>query len=455
MVRAAGVGVVVLAMVVCCTPAANGAALDVPTVWYDITRPYHYDEQHRFQAGWNRGVTARVRGQDVMSLSDGRVSFAGRVARTGVISVRRVDPHYGPLIYTYVGVEPGVRVGQRVSAGMPIAVPYAGPMHLGVRSATVRWRYLPLRGNAVQPALIHHRVVHHDPVEQLTRPVRGPAAYVEMVARSLERIVSGEVMRLGHAVTMTHPLHRFGSSDAVHTSQGQLQRPDMFGAGSRANDLLHGWRQVSVASTSVRGRRMATVDLPRDRNAHDSQLHVPVREAMMLQRVSVATVATHRGVAGLGTTGMDVHKGERVTRPQVDGAAHTTHIARSNAHRSPRAGWGVGHDQFPAGSNPAHMVGSHVPGKRSFIRSSMISAAVVLILMLCVRLLRRARRSRGRNEDRSLAVVEQFVPAGLLSEMVASPVPRPGIRASMRRRGSDWVDQEQEVLVDQLRRHTV
>ncbi|TDD67693.1 murein hydrolase activator EnvC family protein, partial [Actinomadura rubrisoli] len=71
----------------------------------------------------HRGVDLSARpGQPVYAAGSGLVSYAGRLAGRGVVTIT-----HGPLRTTYLPVRPSVRVGGRVASGSRIGVLEGGP----------------------------------------------------------------------------------------------------------------------------------------------------------------------------------------------------------------------------------------------------------------------------------------------------------------------------------------
>lgn len=91
-------------------------------------------------AAGHRGVDlAAPRGSPVRAVAAGRVSFAGRVAGRGVVSVELAGTGRPPLRTTYEPVRPSVREGRRVRAGQRVGTVEGsahcsgGCLHWGVR----------------------------------------------------------------------------------------------------------------------------------------------------------------------------------------------------------------------------------------------------------------------------------------------------------------------------------
>ncbi|WP_314177473.1 M23 family metallopeptidase [Streptomyces winkii] len=89
-------------------------------------------------AAGHRGVDlAAPRGAPVRAVADGRVSFAGRVAGRGVVSVELSRTGRPPLRATYEPVRPSVRRGERVRAGQRVGTVADGPFHC--RGPCLHW----------------------------------------------------------------------------------------------------------------------------------------------------------------------------------------------------------------------------------------------------------------------------------------------------------------------------
>ncbi|MGH3310150.1 MAG: murein hydrolase activator EnvC family protein, partial [Streptomyces sp.] len=92
-------------------------------------------------AAGHRGVDLAARpGRPVRAVADGRVSFAGRVAGRGVLSIELSGTGEPPLRTTYEPVRPSVRKGEKVRAGETVATLAdegfhcgGGCLHWGVR----------------------------------------------------------------------------------------------------------------------------------------------------------------------------------------------------------------------------------------------------------------------------------------------------------------------------------
>ncbi|GAA0447096.1 M23 family metallopeptidase [Streptomyces olivaceiscleroticus] len=76
-------------------------------------------------------------GATVRAAAPGRVTFAGKVAGRGVLSIALSDTGRPPLRTTYEPVRPTVRKGAHVRAGQPVAVLQAGPYHCA--TACLHW----------------------------------------------------------------------------------------------------------------------------------------------------------------------------------------------------------------------------------------------------------------------------------------------------------------------------
>ena len=94
----------------------------------------------RVVRGWNpppqpwaaghRGVDlAAPRGSPVRAVAAGRVSFAGKVAGRGVVSVELSGTGRPPLRMTYEPVRPTVHKGERVRPGQTVGKLADGPFH--------------------------------------------------------------------------------------------------------------------------------------------------------------------------------------------------------------------------------------------------------------------------------------------------------------------------------------
>ncbi|GAA3480662.1 peptidoglycan DD-metalloendopeptidase family protein [Streptomyces yanii] len=82
----------------------------------------------------HRGVDlAAAPGARVRAAAGGRVSFAGRVAGRGVLSIEVAGTGDPPLRTTYEPVRALVPEGDEVRAGQPVAVMEAGTVPLRVR----------------------------------------------------------------------------------------------------------------------------------------------------------------------------------------------------------------------------------------------------------------------------------------------------------------------------------
>ncbi|MFI2434999.1 M23 family metallopeptidase [Streptomyces sp. NPDC018693] len=98
-----------------------GARPPVLRTWDPPLTPY---------ARGHRGVDlAAPPGTPVRAVAPGRVSYAGRVAGRGVISVELTDTGEPPLRTTYEPVRPTVRKGDEVTAGQPLGTLEATRSH--------------------------------------------------------------------------------------------------------------------------------------------------------------------------------------------------------------------------------------------------------------------------------------------------------------------------------------
>jgi murein DD-endopeptidase MepM/ murein hydrolase activator NlpD len=109
--------------------------------------------RERYGAG-HRGVDLAARGgEPVLAGAAGTVSFAGRVAGRGVISI-----DHGSVRTTYEPVKPDVAAGQRVSAGQRIGQVAAGGhcggrcLHWGLRRGATYLDPMILVGSGARPA---------------------------------------------------------------------------------------------------------------------------------------------------------------------------------------------------------------------------------------------------------------------------------------------------------------
>ncbi|WP_079042478.1 M23 family metallopeptidase, partial [Streptomyces albus] len=80
--------------------------------------PRGWDPPPQPWAPGHRGVDLAARpGQPVLAVADGKVSFAGKVAGRGVVSIELTGTGEPPLRTTYQPLRPSVRKGDRVRAG--------------------------------------------------------------------------------------------------------------------------------------------------------------------------------------------------------------------------------------------------------------------------------------------------------------------------------------------------
>ncbi|MGW0603670.1 peptidoglycan DD-metalloendopeptidase family protein [Streptomyces sp. NPDC002640] len=128
-------------------PAVTAAPAQVPRIargWPTETRPTvlrGWEPPASVYGPGHRGVDlAAAVGAEVRSVAAGRVSFAGRVAGRGVVSVELSGTGEPPLRTTFQSLDPAVRKGDAVSAGAALgsllADPHCGAapcLHWGLR----------------------------------------------------------------------------------------------------------------------------------------------------------------------------------------------------------------------------------------------------------------------------------------------------------------------------------
>ncbi|CAA9384170.1 MAG: Membrane proteins related to metalloendopeptidases [uncultured Propionibacteriaceae bacterium] len=175
----------------------------------------------RWAAG-HRGIDLAANlGQPVLAAADGTVTFAGRVAGRGVVSVQ-----HGAVRTTYEPVSPAVRVGARVRIGQPIGTVAAGShcsrpcLHWGLREQQT---YLDpaVLGGGQRPRLRllsgadRAAAVRRAALEQAVSQAAGLPAWTGLVGRAIGHrfvrpvagpVTSGFAMRL-HPVLKVWKLH--------------------------------------------------------------------------------------------------------------------------------------------------------------------------------------------------------------------------------------------------------
>ncbi|MFH8984566.1 M23 family metallopeptidase [Streptomyces varsoviensis] len=93
-------------------------------------------------AAGHRGVDLAARsGQAVRAAGAGKVSFAGKVAGRGVLSIELSGTGSPPLRTTYEPVRATVHAGDRVTAGQPVGALLPAPSHCGA-TACLHWGLL-------------------------------------------------------------------------------------------------------------------------------------------------------------------------------------------------------------------------------------------------------------------------------------------------------------------------
>ncbi|MFJ2441721.1 peptidoglycan DD-metalloendopeptidase family protein [Streptomyces sp. NPDC087658] len=142
--------------------SAPGRADDGRRFWPVGSRPAVRRGWEPPASGYGRGHRgvdlAAVPGSPVRAAAGGRVSFVGRVAGRGVLSITLPGTGDPPLRITYEPVEPLVAKGDEVVAGRPVATLAAGPSHCA--TGCLHWGLL--RGTAyldplslLPPELLH------------------------------------------------------------------------------------------------------------------------------------------------------------------------------------------------------------------------------------------------------------------------------------------------------------
>lgn len=432
---------------------ANAHVPVVPAAWYRITSPYHYDEQHPFQRGWNRGVTVTVRGRDVHALSDGRVSFAGYIAHTGVVSIRRSGPVFGGVIVTYVGVLPHVHIGQRVVRGMAIAAPGSTRMHIGMRDASVRWRYIPLMGERTHPALQGEHI-GTSRLQAIGRPAGdAPVGFAAVLGSSLEQIISGEVVRthVAHMLSQHDQqlLRRHGQWSWHHPHHRLVGAPRrMYEPGRRARPtetILRGGIDAthrSASRTSLEQRMAPTIGLPVIHRFTPRAGSSPITRS----HAAIDLIAPLDGIVGhdrqsAARTGIDPVSNARIDVPRAERMSASHLVGRKVDQVNARQ---IRERAIPRSGNV-----------RELVRHRWLSELLVGGILAGILRARRARSRRRSHAEQSPIVIEQFIPAIHTRQSWQLPMSDASIRASMRRTSSDWVQHAQPVPVDQSSRHTV
>ncbi|MEU7043023.1 peptidoglycan DD-metalloendopeptidase family protein [Streptomyces varsoviensis] len=132
-------------------PAPGASPADAPARAWPVTgnggapRPLVVRAWEPPPAPWaagHRGVDLAARsGQAVRAAGAGKVSFAGKVAGRGVLSIELSGTGSPPLRTTYEPVRATVHAGDRVAAGQPVGALLPGPSHCGA-TACLHWGLL-------------------------------------------------------------------------------------------------------------------------------------------------------------------------------------------------------------------------------------------------------------------------------------------------------------------------
>lgn len=133
----------VLVMVLAVAPhVAAQPRLELDPRLLRIVEPWRYDEERRFERGWNRGADVVAAGGVVRAPVSGRVRFVGRVAGRLVATL---DARLGgaPAVVTLTGLDE-VRVAKGAIVSRGEVVGRAGEFHVGAYDPHRRSRYLPV-----------------------------------------------------------------------------------------------------------------------------------------------------------------------------------------------------------------------------------------------------------------------------------------------------------------------
>lgn len=122
-------------------PAPEAPVPALGRIWPIGLRPlviHAWDPPSTPYARGHRGVDLSAPpGSPVRAVAAGRVSFAGRVAGRGVVSIELTDTGDPPLRTTYEPVQASVRKGDEVTAGTLLGTLEPSPSHC--RTACLHW----------------------------------------------------------------------------------------------------------------------------------------------------------------------------------------------------------------------------------------------------------------------------------------------------------------------------
>ena len=390
-VRYATICGVVLSIVLCSSSFAAIRTAVVPSASYRLLAPYHYNPATPYLPGQRRGVLVSASQPVIPAFMSGTVSFAGFVAGRGVVSVRERLGNGVDVVATYVGVRPGVQVGQRVARGTTLGLRAAGYVHLGLRIRNDRHGYVPLAvgtdrmlGSRRARAL-HTRSAHSKPAHAL--------------AAALERIIAGQVagridVRVRAFQAQQHIVPTSIEPTGIPDSLPSITR----NLSSRSAHGIHvGNHAASWSEGSRHGESPTGAHAAGQRHMGGRSLIVERRQRGAAHRINTVTptaseVLTHAGVSN--NAGM-----ESIINHQSSLFHVAAGIAELNRHSGSHPRWGVINASTSQAELPQSPARDHAGGSPMHsVRRNWWFCVLVVLFMFARRVRRTASGRRHRSD---------------------------------------------------------